>query len=217
MKAIFIDAENHEVRDIEINFTEEGGFDEFYAKIGHGCNFVQATYFNKTEALIVDEEGHFRDIHFGFNVNGSHLMGNGIIVGNGDREFTDTNLTAEQVREQVTFFPEKTNFTPGPWKAGKNACMTTVLDGHEGKTIYLKGSSYHIAWANAENSNGDLDFETALANAALIAAAPDMYDMLQSVLDECAICDPNFHYPGDCDLRGQIEAVLKKARGEDHE
>ena len=187
MKAIFIDAENKEVVDIEINFTQEGGFDEFYAKIGHGCNFVQATYFNKTEALIVDEEGHFRDIHFGFNVNGSHLMGNGIIVGNGDREFTDTNLTAEQVREQVTFFPEKTNFTPGPWKAGKNPCMTTVLDGHEGKAIYPKESSYHIAWANAENSDGDLDIETALANAALIAAAPDTVRSVIVELDYCNI------------------------------
>ena len=72
----------------------------------------------------------------------------------------------------------ETKFTPGPWKAGKNPCMTTILDGHEGKAIYPKESSYHIAWANAENSNGDLDIETALANAALIAAAPELYDAL---------------------------------------
>ncbi len=209
MRAIFIDAEKHEVRDIEINFTEEGGFDEFYTKIGHGCNIVQATYFNKTEALIVDEEGHFRDIHFGFNVNGSHLMGNGIVIGNGDREFTDTNLTAEQVRELVTFFPEKTDFTPGPWKAVRHRedIYTWTIQGND----EFEERSLAIVGVGTPNLKRDE------ANMHLIAAAPDMYNMLQSILDECAICDPNFHYPGDCDLRGQIEAVLKKARGEDHE
>ena len=105
----------------------------------------------------------------------------------------------------------KPKFTPGPWKAGKNACMTTVLDGHEGKTIYPKGSSYHIAWANAENSNGDLDIETALANAALIAAAPEMYKLLAQILKyEPKGVSLNFFDR----MNPKIANVLRKARGE---
>ena len=87
-------------------------------------------------------------------------------------------------------------FTRDGWHVeGRSVCI--------GDTVYVPAM-----WCK------DKTDEECRANAALIAAAPDMYDMLQSVLDECAICDPNFHYPGDCDLRGQIEAVLKKARGE---
>ena len=78
---------------------------------------------------------------------------------------------------------KKPKFTPGPWKAGKNPFTTTILDGHEGKAIYPKESNYHIAWANAENSNGDLDIETALANARLIAAAPELYDALEKMVN----------------------------------
>lgn len=101
----------------------------------------------------------------------------------------------------------KTKFTPGPWEAGKNPCMTTVLDGKEGKTIYPKGSFYHIAWTNAENSDGDFDIKTALANASLIAAAPEMYEQLDFFLDYI-----KKHFPE----RGKIiEKILKKARGKE--
>lgn len=86
-------------------------------------------------------------------------------------------------------------FTPGPWEAGKNPCMTTILDGHEGKAIYSKESSYCIAWANAENADGDLDIETALANARVIAAAPDLLHALEHAahtlcVTHCASCLP---------------------------
>ena len=110
----------------------------------------------------------------------------------------------------------ESKFTKGPWKAGKNPYMTTVLDGHEGKAIYQddENNPHHLAWANAENADGDLDMETALANASLIAAAPEMYEMLKSLLDDCEICTACAHYPGEITPRQQIEAVLKKARGE---
>ena len=62
--------------------------------------------------------------------------------------------------------------------------MTTVLDGHEGKAIYPEEGSHHIAWANALTDDGELDMETALANAALIAAAPAMYELLEHWLHE---------------------------------
>ena len=102
----------------------------------------------------------------------------------------------------------KLKFTPGPWKAGKNPYITTILDGHEGKAIYPKEGSCHIAWANAENSNGDFDIKTALANAALIAAAPEMYKELFRL---SALFRKNSIY---LDEREKIETILRKARGE---
>ena len=104
---------------------------------------------------------------------------------------------------------KKPKFTPGPWQAGKNPFTTTILDGHEGKAIYPKESNYHIAWANAENSNGDLDIETALANARLIAVAPEMYAELERIAD--ILEDPE-----DCGeiSLDRINAILRKARGE---
>lgn len=94
-------------------------------------------------------------------------------------------------------------FTPGPWHVGH---------GHELETGMKGWEYYPVCWSKDDENVCDIVYNK--ADAHLIAAAPEMYNMLQSVLDECAICDPNFHYPGDCDLRGQIEAVLKKARGE---
>ena len=111
----------------------------------------------------------------------------------------------EERREEMS----KTKFTPGPWEAGENACMTTILDGHEGKTIYPQGSSYHIAWTNAETSDGNLDIETALANARLIAAAPEMYEELERIAD--ILEDPE-----DCGeiSLDRINFILRKVRGE---
>ena len=67
-------------------------------------------------------------------------------------------------------------FTPGPWEAGRNPAMATVLDGHEGKAIYPSGGDHHIGWANIYDDEGKLDMETALANAALIAQCPSLYE-----------------------------------------
>ena len=75
-------------------------------------------------------------------------------------------------------------FTKGPWEAGCNPIMATMLDGKEGKTIYPEDGTYHIAWANIHNEDGELDMETALANARLIAAAPEMHALLERILAE---------------------------------
>ena len=99
----------------------------------------------------------------------------------------------------------KPKFTEGPWRAGKNPCMTTVLNEHEGKAIYPEEGCHHIAWANALTEDGDLAMDTALANAALIAAAPEMYAMLETLLND---------YEEGSIVHGQISALLAKARGE---
>lgn len=72
-------------------------------------------------------------------------------------------------------------FTPGPWKPGLNKAFSTVLDGYEGKAIYPSKGNNHIAWANIAKGNGHIDMEMAVANARLIAAAPEMYDFLKSL------------------------------------
>ena len=121
-------------------------------------------------------------------------------------------------------------FTQEPWVAGTNPCMTTVLDGHEGKAIYPKDGSNHIAWANAENEDGEIDMQTALANAALIAAAPELYEALRGAVQEaCGTCAmlhvnpetydfiekgcPYTENNEKCDYQNCIK-ILRKARGE---
>ena len=107
----------------------------------------------------------------------------------------------------------ETKFTPGPWKAGKNPYMTTVLDGHEGKAIYMDepNDPHHIAWANAENTEGELDIETALANATLIAAAPELYEACRFHCEtRCKMRNLNKNVCKNC-LFGK---ALRKARGE---
>lgn len=104
MKAIFINADKETVEDITINFAGQCGLDEFYAKIGNGCRMVQAVYLTNTEVLVVDEEALLRDIKIGFIMNGSHFLGNGIIVGAGVEDWDDTALLAAQIRKKVEFF-----------------------------------------------------------------------------------------------------------------
>lgn len=101
----------------------------------------------------------------------------------------------------------ETKFTPGPWRAGRNPAMATVLDGHEGKAIYPKDSYRHIAWANVFDEDGEFCMDEALANAALIAAAPEMYAMLSDLATCGAIV--NSYYTA------RIQTLLAKARGEE--
>ena len=85
------------------------------------------------------------------------------------------------------------SFMPGPWRIVWNKKERMFLIGWQ-------DSSYRIAEADDP------------CNAHLIAAAPKMYEMLVSVLDECDACGDTD--PVDCPLKMQIEAVLKEARGE---
>lgn len=100
----------------------------------------------------------------------------------------------------------KAKFTPGPWKVipadGDNCRIAISAKGAE-----KYSSRGPVALVGKRHKN-------AMANAALIAAAPDMFSMLQSILDDCEICTACSHYPGDITPRQQIEDVLKKARGE---
>lgn len=112
---------------------------------------------------------------------------------------------------------QKPKFTPGPWVPGRNPAMATILYGHEGKAIYPKDSNHHIAWANVFDEEGELCMNEALANAALIAAAPEMYALLKLVHDDAF---ETLNEAGDAiivispDLIERINLLLAKARGE---
>jgi hypothetical protein len=85
--------------------------------------------------------------------------------------------------------------TPGPWTTGA---------GRGGIAVVARGWEIpHVATVSADGHST----EAALANAALIAAAPDML----KVLDEAF----NFlgAYDGAVEIRERILAVLNKAEG----
>lgn len=62
--------------------------------------------------------------------------------------------------------------TPGPWKAGRPD-MATIVDGFNSKWVYA-GNKY-IAVASGQDIR---DWDEVMANAHLIAAAPDFYDVV---------------------------------------
>lgn len=87
-------------------------------------------------------------------------------------------------------------FTPGPWTA-----LGTDFDGFD---IYRRapnepgGLGEHIAEIDHEDA-------TDIANARLIAAAPDLYEALEQIAAKAGRMD---------DIGPIAEAALKKARGE---
>lgn len=101
-------------------------------------------------------------------------------------------------------------FTPGPWEAGKNPYMCDLVEDY-GKSIYVGNDS--IAWAKVKNPNSKKAIQKAIANAALIAAAPEMYEMLQFFCSRkhTPICK---NAPDSCSVC-KLNRILKKARGEE--
>lgn len=89
---------------------------------------------------------------------------------------------------------KEAKFTPGPWRLTRNDEWIVGRDDKIGEVL--------IASRGLQST----------ANANLIAAAPEMYEMLEGILGHicydsrlCAICD---------NYNERIEQLLKKARGE---
>ena len=87
-------------------------------------------------------------------------------------------------------------FTPGPWHTEINW-----------KPYVAQGNGIVLAEAL---DNSVINRNEAEANAALIAAAPEMYDALYSVCVACKMRD----HETECKLC-TVEAALRKARGEE--
>lgn len=97
--------------------------------------------------------------------------------------------------------------TPGPWKAGRPD-MGTLVDGVESKWIYAGGK--YVAVASGRVSD---DWFEIMANARLIAAAPELLDALKLCAAVCA--GETMHKDGLIKALDTALAAIAKAEGTD--
>lgn len=88
-------------------------------------------------------------------------------------------------------------FTPGPWRVGKSIYQS------QARVVAEKGGRVSDVFAYEEDQ--------AHANAALIATAPEMYDLLEWMFKQFDASDSEEMVA----LGWKIEELLKKARGEE--
>ena len=88
-----------------------------------------------------------------------------------------------------------TNFTPGQWHVGSMASNRAAI-------VYA-GHDYAIC--NCEVYHSKITIDESNANARLIAAAPELYKMLDLIVKNVELSN---------NLRIEAELALKKARGE---
>lgn len=96
-------------------------------------------------------------------------------------------------------------FTPGEWRVTYHSRMRHVKDWYEIYSIY---GAKKIAVVDFSD---DSDGKTEEANASLIEAAPEMYAVLKMIADTTTFMGSKT----DETLRIAIDAILKKARGEE--
>lgn len=101
MKAIFIDAENREVTEVEI----ENSLKAYYALLD--CDMIEAaTYLPNEDCIYVDEEGLYSGKDSFFTIEGGHqpFIGSGLVVGTSeDGETVSASTTLEEVKAKVKF------------------------------------------------------------------------------------------------------------------
>lgn len=99
-------------------------------------------------------------------------------------------------------------FTKGPWSAGRPD-MATIVDGVRSKWIYAGNDSQYCAIASGLECD---DWGVVMANAHLIAAAPEMYDYLDGLHQSINLNGGVLTIDeDDCEYIGKL---LAKARGE---
>jgi len=112
----------------------------------------------------------------------------------------------------------KTKFTPGPWKI--------VKEGHEGEIISIRDKhrnwigecNYALVGDESMYGHPIITEREALANARLIAAAPEMYEALEKIMEiELAIAQEYPVYADDSTIYAIAENAIRKARGESEE
>lgn len=103
-------------------------------------------------------------------------------------------------------------FTPAPWHANKESGHIPIVFSSDGWAI-ADAKVYHGQWPR----------ETSVANARLIAAAPELYEALDDVLVHCLAdieAEEQKDEPNEAALaifrarRDRAVAALAKARGE---
>lgn len=110
MKVIFIDANNRQVTQIEI----ENELDAFYKRIG--CDVIQCLDLSENYTLICDENGRLRNLPMGFRLAGPTIIaGNALIVATTDGgDFTDITAPLCLFQRNVEFINLKANPLPKP-------------------------------------------------------------------------------------------------------
>lgn len=99
-------------------------------------------------------------------------------------------------------------FTPGPWSACRiKHCHPQLI----GETCCVKIGENIIELDYIGVGNENKDYEQSEANAALIAAAPEMYEQLKRHCALCMMMHPDCEGCDICDTG----KVLKKVRGEE--
>lgn len=97
----------------------------------------------------------------------------------------------------------ETKFTPGPW---------TVMDGHYPSFKEISGPSFGITAVMWATDLTEDDYQKRYADLHLIAAAPDLYMVLEEVFDEV---ENYMERTGRSVTWGEkAKAALAKARGE---
>ncbi len=103
-------------------------------------------------------------------------------------------------------------FTPGPWFLKPNRKYQEILIscGAEPRLGYTSWDGIAVVYGSEDTP--DIGFEVAEANAALIAAAPDMYEALRNML---ASAIPGMNWTDEIGqvILEQASAALMKAEG----
>jgi hypothetical protein len=99
--------------------------------------------------------------------------------------------------------PNNTSHTPGPWHIGKRACQ-----------LYVYGPlGEEVAGASSFTSG----HEETLANARLIASAPDLLEALNLALATIERLAPSHRgFDSTCGTKDVICAAISKAEGSTH-
>jgi hypothetical protein len=102
MKAILIDSEARDIREVEAE-----GLKDYYRLLD--CDMIEAATYIGSDCVIVDEEGLLKAIKYSFSIKGAHqpaFAGKGIVIGSdaSTGDTVDVKHSVEQLKELI-FFP----------------------------------------------------------------------------------------------------------------
>ena len=104
-KAVFIDAHNQSVTEVEI--PREERLQALYKQLG--CSVVERTTIDPNHDLIIDEEGLFKQDNPAFAIGGYMFVGDALIMGVDieSGEWTDHEIDIERLSAAIIFPSEE--------------------------------------------------------------------------------------------------------------